>query len=114
MGQKRGRDSKVQAQQSKKRKANKAEALSDDGAWDGIVGIDELNWKEVALPDRMEDVGGFFGLEEIDDVDIIRPQGNGQVQFKVRQCIPMFEASMLLTYAQIENRQNLASLKILF
>ncbi|KAJ5594987.1 ATP-dependent RNA helicase mak5 [Penicillium hispanicum] len=84
MGQKRGRDSKAQALQSKKRKAAKAEADSVDNAWDGIVGIDELNWQEVALPDRMEDVGGFFGLEEIDGVDIVRPQGNGQVQFKAK------------------------------
>lgn len=83
MGQKRGRDSKAQAVVSKKRKkASKSSPASDDG-WDGVVGLEELNWKEVALPDRMEDAGGFFGLEEIEGVDVVKPQGGGEVQFKV-------------------------------
>lgn len=83
MGQKRGRDSKSQVLGSKKRKkAAKSGPASDDG-WDGVVGVDDLNWKEVALPDRMEDAGGFFGLEEIDGVDVVKPQGGGEVQFKV-------------------------------
>lgn len=86
MGQKRGRDGKAQAVESKKRKkAAQAAPASDDGSWDGNVGIDDLNWKEVALPDRMEDAEGFFGLEEIDGVDIVRKSGVGEVQFKVRR-----------------------------
>lgn len=84
MGQKRGRDSKAQAVESKKRKkAGKTDPASDDSSWDGVVGIDDLNWKEVALPDRMEDAGGFFGLEEIDGVDVIKLDGSAGVQFKV-------------------------------
>lgn len=83
MGQKRGRDTKAQAQESKKRKkGGKAEPASDDG-WDGLAGIDDLNWKEVSLPDRMEDAEGFFGLEEIDGVDVIKIEGSAGVQFKV-------------------------------
>jgi ATP-dependent RNA helicase DDX24/MAK5 len=84
MGQKRGHDSKAQALESKKRKkAAKSSPASDDSGWDGIVGLGDLNWKEVAMPDRMEDAGGFFGLEEIDGVDVIRSQGSGEVRFKV-------------------------------
>ncbi|KAK5798103.1 hypothetical protein VI817_004394 [Penicillium citrinum] len=80
-----GRDSKAQAVESKKRKkAGKADPASDDSSWDGVVGIDDLNWKEVALPDRMEDAGGFFGLEEIDGVDVIKLDGSAGVQFKAR------------------------------
>lgn len=41
-------------------------------------------WKEVPMPDRLEDVSGFFGLEEIDGIDVVRPDGNGEAQFKVR------------------------------
>jgi ATP-dependent RNA helicase DDX24/MAK5 len=52
-------------------------------ATDAFVGIDQLEWKEVQLPDRLGDVGGFFGLEEIDGVDIVRPNANGQIKFKV-------------------------------
>lgn len=84
MGQKRGRDPKAQGLESKKRKkAAKSGPVSDDSSWDGVVGIDDLNWTEVALPDRLEDATGFLGLEEIDGVDIVRSSGGGEVQFKV-------------------------------
>ncbi|KAJ5090068.1 ATP-dependent RNA helicase mak5 [Penicillium argentinense] len=89
MGQKRGRDPKGQTLQPKKRKkARKAAPASDDGSWDGVAGIDDLNWKEVALPDRMEDAGGFFGLEEIDGVDVIKTEGSVGVQFKAKSGKP--------------------------
>lgn len=93
MGQKRGCEFKSHVQESKKfKKGSKFASASDDG-WDGVVGLDDLNWKEVALPDRMEDAGGFFGLEEIDGVDVVRPQGNGEVQFKVRNPAPSHSES---------------------
>ncbi|KAJ5646891.1 ATP-dependent RNA helicase mak5 [Penicillium lividum] len=84
MGQKRARDPKGQAVEAKKRKKGaKVAQAPEEESWDA-VGVDDLNWKEVAMPDRMEDAEGFFGLEEIDGVDIIRPQGNGTVQFKAK------------------------------
>lgn len=81
MGQKRGRDSKPQAVEAKKRKKGAKVAAAAEG--DGTIGVDDLNWKEVAMPDRMADAEGFFGLEEIDGVDVIRASDNGVVQFKV-------------------------------
>lgn len=39
------------------------------------VRLDDLNWKEVQMPDRMDDFEGFFGLEEIDDVDVVKEEG---------------------------------------
>ncbi|KAL1629954.1 ATP-dependent RNA helicase [Diplodia seriata] len=33
---------------------------------------ENLQWKEVEMPDRLDDFEGFYGLEEIDDVDIVR------------------------------------------
>jgi ATP-dependent RNA helicase DDX24/MAK5 len=48
------------------------------------VDADALNWKEVALPDRLEDAEGFFGLEEIEGVDVLKPEGPGKLpRFKV-------------------------------
>ncbi|KAJ5993637.1 ATP-dependent RNA helicase mak5 [Penicillium sp. IBT 35674x] len=85
MGQKRGRDSKPQAVEAKKRKKGaKVVAAAEDDSWDGAIGVDDLNWKEVAMPDRMADAEGFFGLEEIDGVDVIRASDNGVVQFKAK------------------------------
>ncbi|KAJ5347165.1 uncharacterized protein N7506_000418, partial [Penicillium brevicompactum] len=67
------------AQANKRKKAVKADSASDD---ERSVGVEDLNWKEVAMPDRMEDAEGFFGLEEIDGVDIIK--SGGEVQFKAK------------------------------
>ncbi|EME50118.1 hypothetical protein DOTSEDRAFT_165107 [Dothistroma septosporum NZE10] len=44
------------------------------------VDINSLSWKQVSLPDRMEDFEGFFGLEEIEDVDVVRHE-SGTIAF---------------------------------
>ena len=46
---------------------------------DIVVGSSELNWKPVEIPDTLDDFGGFYGLEEIDGVDV--KVINGHVQF---------------------------------
>ncbi|KAF1984956.1 DEAD-domain-containing protein [Aulographum hederae CBS 113979] len=43
--------------------------------------LDDLNWKAVDMPDRLNDYEGFFGLEEVDDVDVIRNQDDGRVSY---------------------------------
>lgn len=80
MGMKRGRESRNLAK--KPAKKQKVEENTDQNGED-IVGLDDLDWQTVQLPDRLGDVGGFFGLEEIDGVDIIRPESSGQIKFKV-------------------------------
>ena len=35
-----------------------------------IVDESNLNWKPVDIPDTLGDFGGFYGLEEIDGVDV--------------------------------------------
>ncbi|KAF9890214.1 ATP-dependent RNA helicase [Aspergillus nanangensis] len=84
MGQKRQRDTKGAGLQSKKRKRAAKPVGDADDSWDGIAAVEDLNWKEVALPDRLEDAGGFFGLEEIDGVDIVKVDGNAEVRFKAK------------------------------
>ncbi|OAX84160.1 ATP-dependent RNA helicase MAK5 [Emergomyces africanus] len=78
MAKKRGRDGRDPAIKPTKRQ--RVQVTEDDGE---IISIDQLDWKEVALPDRLEDAEGFFGLEEIDGVDIVQPPGNGEIKFKV-------------------------------
>lgn len=36
---------------------------------------DKLPWQEVAIPDTLEDTEGFYGLEEIDNVEVVRSSG---------------------------------------
>lgn len=45
------------------------------------VAATELAWRTVALPDRLDDYEGFFGLEEVDDVEIVRDVSSGKVSF---------------------------------
>ena len=45
------------------------------------VAIDSLRWRKAKLPDMFDDAEGFFGLEEIDDVEVIR-KDNNIVQFR--------------------------------
>ena len=40
------------------------------------VPLDALPWKEVEMPDMFEDAEGFFGLEEVDGVEVIREGDN--------------------------------------
>lgn len=46
------------------------------------VVINELQWTPVSMPDRLDDVEGFYGLEEIEGVDIIRDD-QGKVEYQV-------------------------------
>lgn len=46
------------------------------------VRLDELAWKEVSLPDRFDDAEGFFGLEEIDDVAVVKDESTGRVTYQ--------------------------------
>lgn len=58
------------------------------------VSIEELRWNTVTLPDRLEDAEGFFGLEEIEGVEVLRAGGGGdgegteggKVQYRVLMC----------------------------
>lgn len=47
-----------------------------------VVKVDNLNWKPVDIPDNLDDYEGFYGLEEIDGVDV--EIVNGQAEFRVR------------------------------
>jgi ATP-dependent RNA helicase DDX24/MAK5 len=90
INKKRERESKAPTSKSKKRQKIEApvqttkKGKSSNALSKGIVTVDDLDWKAVALPDRLEDAEGFFGLEEIEGVDVLKPEGKGDVRFKVR------------------------------
>ena len=81
---KRARPVPAASQRSKKRqKIEPASSYAPAGAGSDVrkvpVALDSLPWNEVEMPDMFEDAEGFFGLEEVDDVEVIR-DGN-QVKF---------------------------------
>ena len=50
------------------------------------VYLDTLPWHEVAFPESgFEDAEGFFGLEEISDVEVVKDPKLGKVEYKVCQ-----------------------------
>lgn len=48
-----------------------------------VHSANELSWKEVTPPEWLEDAEGFFGLEEIDDIEVVRDAGGRQARFRV-------------------------------
>ncbi|KAF3036378.1 ATP-dependent RNA helicase [Didymella keratinophila] len=46
------------------------------------VQLNDLGWKTVGMPDRLEDTEGFYGLEEIDDVEVIKDTMTGNITFQ--------------------------------
>lgn len=86
MGVKRGREGRGPADKSKKKlkvQSKSSGAANSTPAPPQVFGVDDLDWKSVQLPDRIDDLGGFFGLEEIDGVDIVRQNTPGEIKFKV-------------------------------
>lgn len=41
-----------------------------------VVRGDALRWKAVTLPDRLDDAEGFYSLEELEDVEVVRDERN--------------------------------------
>jgi len=46
------------------------------------VRLDDLSWNEVSVPDQLDDYEGFFGLEEVENVEVVRHADSGQVSFR--------------------------------
>lgn len=69
---------------AKKRQRIDFERKDSQGPEGGAVavGVDKLPWNQVAI-DRLEDAEGFFGLEELSDVDVVRDPTLGKVEYKV-------------------------------
>lgn len=98
--QKRGRPIPAASQRSKKRQKTDAPSqskvssttkhiLAPDEKFIPIA-ADALPWNEVELPEMHDDAEGFFGLEEIDDVRVIKDENN-KVQFVSNKVKPILE-----------------------
>lgn len=58
---------------------------TEPGSCGEVIPIERLAWRNVSLPDRLEDAEGFFGLEEIENVEIVRDTHSGTIVYKVRK-----------------------------
>jgi ATP-dependent RNA helicase DDX24/MAK5 len=67
---------------SSKKKKRKLDRRNEKPEARPTLKSDQLLWTEVALPDRLEDAEGFFGLEEIDDVEVVKDASEKNVLFR--------------------------------
>lgn len=73
---------------SKKRKRGEEPPSPKQRKGQKVAGINALPWTEVSLPEGLDDAEGFFGLEEISDVEIARDERTGRVEYRVGEGIP--------------------------
>lgn len=73
---------------SKKRKRGEEPPLPKQRKGQKVVGINALPWNVVSLPEGLDDAEGFYGLEEISDVEIARDERTGRVEYRVGEGIP--------------------------
>lgn len=45
--------------------------------------IESLPWTSVPVPDNLDDAEGFYGLEELSDVEVVRDEHAGKIEFRV-------------------------------
>ena len=47
--------------------------------------VDSLKWKSTLIPDHLDDYEGFYGLEEVDGVEVVRDKSTGKISFEATQ-----------------------------
>ncbi len=87
-GQKRSKPTQIANSSRKRRKLETASSKLKNikpsfNTSPATVLANELAWREVTPPERLDDAEGFFGLEEIDDVEVIRDTSGNQTHFRV-------------------------------
>jgi ATP-dependent RNA helicase DDX24/MAK5 len=86
-GKKRAKPTKTVDPSRKRRKIDVTphkklnEALSDVPL--ATFSANDLAWREVTPPERLDDAEGFLGLEEIDDVEVVQNAEGKQIRFRV-------------------------------
>jgi ATP-dependent RNA helicase DDX24/MAK5 len=53
------------------------------GPFVATFSANELSWREVTPPERLDDAEGFLGLEEIDDIEVVRDEKGNHTHFRV-------------------------------
>ena len=99
-----GAGSEPQAQETKlkRKRGNAGGHLKRNGD----LSIEQLPWEEVPFPERFDDAEGFFGLEEISDVEVERDESSRQVRYKLNAKTSLDEGrSRKLTKQQLNGVQ---------
>lgn len=72
---KRARPTPSASQRSKKRQKIEPKKKTSAPVAKRPVAVDALPWNEVKMPDMFDDAEGFFGLEEVEGVEVVKEDG---------------------------------------
>lgn len=78
MTKKRSRDEAPQNSRKRQKSLQKLDTLTAKHSID----IDKLHWNTVEFPADLQDAEGFFGLEEISDVDVVKDPLKGKLEYR--------------------------------
>lgn len=67
---------------SVKRREKRANGATPPSKLKRIVKLQDLPWKEVTIPDDLDDFEGICGLEEVDDVEVVRDPETKAISYK--------------------------------
>ena len=91
VGNKRPLPPKIAAMRARKRLKLDGKSSSSHGQMplrQNALKVDSLAWKDVAMPDHLDDYEGFFGLEEVENVQIVKDPETGGVSFASTKSAP--------------------------
>jgi len=83
----------------KSRKRQRSNQKHDAPTVKDAVDLDKLKWNAVDFPQNFEDAEGFFGLEEISDVDVVKDPQAGRVEYKARQKVDVNFQKLTLPFS---------------
>lgn len=66
------------------------------------IRLDDLGWTQVSLPDRLDDFEGFYGLEEIEDVSVVKDPVTGNISFETTKTDEQIEQDIEKSWQQQE------------
>lgn len=72
---KRSQPDGAQGWRKRKRTDTDQDALQRENVDSKAIALDDLPWSTVCLPSRLENAEGFYGLEEIADVKVVKTSG---------------------------------------
>ena len=81
--EKRSRDIRSQKSRKRQRVDSSGRLPKQSDSYEEALTLDALPWTAVSLPGRLEDAEGFFGLEEISDVELVRDAKIGKLECRV-------------------------------
>jgi ATP-dependent RNA helicase DDX24/MAK5 len=87
-GQKRSKSTEIPNSSRKRRKVDckpKETTSTKTASATSVATLsaNELAWREVTPPERLDDAEGFLGLEEIEGVEVVRDERGNHTHFRV-------------------------------